>query len=184
MIVMKFGGTSVQDAQAIDRVAAIVRERLTERPTKMLAWANVLNPNNHPAPEARNELAHPEASNAKPEGWVSQEMHLSPVGAAQGNSAPYPIANKVTSPTLCPPAIQVSGHDLSRAVNIQKNMGFSPGTKNFQGLKAISFRFRTARLKSCPDTCRSQGNNIVLFSSASPNALLRASVSPWWGLSR
>jgi len=28
MIVMKFGGTSVQDAQAIDRVAAIVRERL------------------------------------------------------------------------------------------------------------------------------------------------------------
>jgi hypothetical protein len=27
MIVMKFGGTSVQDAQAIDRVAAIVRER-------------------------------------------------------------------------------------------------------------------------------------------------------------
>ena len=28
MIVMKFDGTSVQDAQAIDRVAAIVRERL------------------------------------------------------------------------------------------------------------------------------------------------------------
>jgi hypothetical protein len=28
MIVMKFGGTSVQDAQAIDRSAAIVRERL------------------------------------------------------------------------------------------------------------------------------------------------------------
>ena len=28
MIVMKFGGTSVQDAQAIDRVAAIVRDRL------------------------------------------------------------------------------------------------------------------------------------------------------------
>jgi hypothetical protein len=28
MIVMKFGGTSVQDAQTIDRIAAIVRERL------------------------------------------------------------------------------------------------------------------------------------------------------------
>jgi hypothetical protein len=199
MIMMKFSGASVQDAQAIDRVAAIVRERLPERSARTSALANALTPNNGPAPEARKSLApgpptraifawrgggHPEASNAKPEGWVSQEMHLSPVGAAQGNSAPYPIANKVTSPTLCPPAIQVSGHDLSRAVNIQKNMGFSPGTKNFQGLKAISFRFRTARLKSCPDTCRSQGNNIVLFSSASPNALLRASVSPWWGLSR
>jgi aspartate kinase len=32
MIVMKFGGTSVEDAQAIDRVAAIVRERLPEKP--------------------------------------------------------------------------------------------------------------------------------------------------------
>jgi aspartate kinase len=32
MIVMKFGGTSVQDAQAIDRAAAIVRERLPEKP--------------------------------------------------------------------------------------------------------------------------------------------------------
>src|SRR5260221_7601859 len=32
MIVMKFGGPSVQDAKAIDRVAAIVRERLHERP--------------------------------------------------------------------------------------------------------------------------------------------------------
>lgn len=32
MIVMKFGGTSVQDAQAIARVAEIVRGRLAERP--------------------------------------------------------------------------------------------------------------------------------------------------------
>lgn len=32
MIVMKFGGTSVQDARAIDRVANIVRERLPETP--------------------------------------------------------------------------------------------------------------------------------------------------------
>ena len=31
MIVMKFGGTSVQDAEAIDRVAAIVRERILGR---------------------------------------------------------------------------------------------------------------------------------------------------------
>ena len=32
MIVMKFGGTSVQDAQAITRVTEIVRSRLEERP--------------------------------------------------------------------------------------------------------------------------------------------------------
>ena len=31
MIVMKFGGASVQDAQAIDRAAAIVRERLQRK---------------------------------------------------------------------------------------------------------------------------------------------------------
>ena len=37
MIVMKFGGTSVQDAQAIDRVAAIVRERLEERPVVVVS---------------------------------------------------------------------------------------------------------------------------------------------------
>src|SRR5262245_46757464 len=37
MIVMKFGGTSVQDAQAIDRVAAIVRERATERPAVVVS---------------------------------------------------------------------------------------------------------------------------------------------------
>jgi aspartate kinase len=32
MIVMKFGGTSVQDSSAIDRVASIVRQRLSQRP--------------------------------------------------------------------------------------------------------------------------------------------------------
>ncbi len=32
MIVMKFGGTSVEDAKAIDRVASIVKSRLAERP--------------------------------------------------------------------------------------------------------------------------------------------------------
>src|ERR1043166_6308813 len=37
MIVMKFGGTSVQDAEAIDRVAAIVRERLPERPVVVVS---------------------------------------------------------------------------------------------------------------------------------------------------
>ena len=37
MIVMKFGGTSVQDAQAIDRVAAIVRERLHEQPVVVVS---------------------------------------------------------------------------------------------------------------------------------------------------
>src|SRR5215467_9422810 len=37
MIVMKFGGTSVQDAHAIDRVAAIVRERLADRPVVVVS---------------------------------------------------------------------------------------------------------------------------------------------------
>ncbi len=37
MIVMKFGGTSVRDAQAIDRVAAIARERLSEKPVVVVS---------------------------------------------------------------------------------------------------------------------------------------------------
>jgi len=37
MIVMKFGGTSVQDAKAIDRVAAIVRERQGQRPVVVVS---------------------------------------------------------------------------------------------------------------------------------------------------
>ena len=37
MIVMKFGGTSVQDAEAIDRIAAIVRERAHERPVVVVS---------------------------------------------------------------------------------------------------------------------------------------------------
>ncbi|HET6934226.1 MAG TPA: lysine-sensitive aspartokinase 3, partial [Candidatus Angelobacter sp.] len=37
MIVMKFGGTSVQDAEAIDRVAAIVRDRLKEKPVVVVS---------------------------------------------------------------------------------------------------------------------------------------------------
>ena len=37
MIVMKFGGTSVQDAEAIDRAAAIVRERLPEVPVVVVS---------------------------------------------------------------------------------------------------------------------------------------------------
>jgi len=37
MIVMKFGGTSVQDAHAIDRVAAIVRDRLAEKPVVIVS---------------------------------------------------------------------------------------------------------------------------------------------------
>ncbi len=37
MIVMKFGGTSVQDAKAIDRVASIVKERLPQRPVVVVS---------------------------------------------------------------------------------------------------------------------------------------------------
>jgi len=37
MMVMKFGGTSVQDAEAIDRAAAIVRERVPEKPVVIVS---------------------------------------------------------------------------------------------------------------------------------------------------
>ena len=37
MIVMKFGGTSVQDARAIERVAGIVHERLAQRPVVVVS---------------------------------------------------------------------------------------------------------------------------------------------------
>lgn len=37
MIVMKFGGTSVQDAAAIDRAACIVKERLAQRPVVVVS---------------------------------------------------------------------------------------------------------------------------------------------------
>jgi aspartate kinase len=37
MLVMKFGGTSVQDAKAIDRVASIVKSRLTQHPVVVVS---------------------------------------------------------------------------------------------------------------------------------------------------
>ena len=37
MIVMKFGGTSVQDAEAIDRAARIVKERLPQKPVVVVS---------------------------------------------------------------------------------------------------------------------------------------------------
>ncbi len=37
MIVMKFGGTSVEDANAIDRVAGIVKSRLPEKPVVVVS---------------------------------------------------------------------------------------------------------------------------------------------------
>ena len=37
MIVMKFGGTSVESAEAIERVAAIVRDRLARRPVVVVS---------------------------------------------------------------------------------------------------------------------------------------------------
>ena|SRR6478609_9332865 len=118
MIVMKCGGTSVQDAQAIDRAAAIVHER---RQRKIFS-----------------------------------------------------------SPQFCPTTRQVSGHEFTRAAQPQNIAGFSPCKKDFQGLKANSSTPFTARLKSCPDTCPDQGNDLVLFSSAPPTTLLHASVPPWW----
>src|ERR1700726_5247394 len=45
MIVMKFGGTSVEDARAIERVAAIVKGRLAQRPVVVVsAMAKVTDP--------------------------------------------------------------------------------------------------------------------------------------------
>ena len=37
MIVIKFGGTSVQDAQAIGRVISIVEDRLAEKPVVVVS---------------------------------------------------------------------------------------------------------------------------------------------------
>src|SRR5580704_5560145 len=37
MIVMKFGGTSVQDSVAIDRVASIVKDRLAQKPVVVVS---------------------------------------------------------------------------------------------------------------------------------------------------
>jgi hypothetical protein len=113
MIVMEFGGTSVQNAQAIDCVEAIV----LEHPTNMAAKK------------------------------------------------------------------QVSGHEFTRAVQPKKNLGFSPCRKTPQGLKAGVLLPQTARLKSCPDTCLAARSKKVLPQNKNCSAFLRASVSPWWGLS-
>jgi hypothetical protein len=138
MIVMKLGGASAQDAEAIGRVAVIVRELL--------------------------------------------QLEI------------------FSSPKLRPTTSQVSGHEFTRAVQPKKNLGFSPCDKTpHQDPKAKFFLPDTARLKSCPDTCLGRETHIVLFNSASPIfslrfsapprlrgglAFLRASVPPWWGLSR
>jgi len=37
MIVMKFGGTSVEDAAAIERAAGMVRERVPEKPVVVVS---------------------------------------------------------------------------------------------------------------------------------------------------
>src|SRR5947208_16029130 len=37
MIVMKFGGTSVEDAKAIERTAAIVKRRLSQKPVVLVS---------------------------------------------------------------------------------------------------------------------------------------------------
>jgi hypothetical protein len=194
MIVMKFGGTSVQNAQAIDRVAAIVREHLHENLATISALTNTLAPGNNPAPKARKSLAqgsptraifawrgggHPEASNAKPEGWVGHKMRSSPVGATQNIALPCLTDNLFPSSTFRPTEKQVSGHEFTRAVQPKKNTGFSPCSRP-QGLKAKFLEPHTARLKSCPDTYPDQGNDTVLLTSPTPLAFLRASVPPWW----
>ena len=42
MIVMKFGGTSVEDAAAIERVAGIVGERLAQQPVVIVSAFGLL----------------------------------------------------------------------------------------------------------------------------------------------
>jgi len=86
-------------------------------------------------------------------------------------------------PAIMPAKKHVSGHEFTRAVKTKKNLGCSPFHKTPQGLKAKVLLPQTARLKSCPDTCHHQRNRIVLLTNKFPIAFLRASVSPWWGLS-
>jgi hypothetical protein len=208
MIVMKFGGTSVQDAQVIDRLAAIVRERLSERPARTSALANSLTPDDDPAPEARKSLApgpptraifawrgggHPEASNEKSEGWVSQEMHLSPVGAAQGSPTAFRIATLLPSSTMPQKTRQLSGHDFSRAVQPKKRRHpdlpsmrtrFHQCSSRGEGPCVSSYSSRLPKQK-VPRVC-SQADEIAcsLTTLGMTIRFLRASVSPWWGLSR
>ena len=54
MIVMKFGGTSVQDAKAIDRVGQIVQGRLADRPIVVVSAIVRILP---PAPRSGAPLA-------------------------------------------------------------------------------------------------------------------------------
>jgi hypothetical protein len=178
--------------------------------TKISKTAKSLAPQGNPAPQARKSLApgsptraifawrgggHPEASNAKPEGWVGYKMKSSPVGATHESPAPRLTANEILSSKLCPTTRQVSGHEFTRAAQPQNIAGFSPCEKDFQGLKANSSTPFTARLKSCPDTCLSHGRQLVVAAqlpmtvikflashlpSRNCSALLRVSVSPWW----
>jgi hypothetical protein len=168
-------------------VAAI----MPERPARTSSFANALIPNNDPAPEARKSLApgpptraifawrgggHPEASNAKPEGWVGHKVQSSPVGATPKNSPPCLTDNLFPSSTLCPQKRQVSGHEFTRAVKTKKNSGFSPCSK-FQGLKAKFLVSHTARLKSCPDTCLGEKSKFLINSRLRP-VFLRVSAPP------
>ena len=70
MIVIKFGGTSVQDAQAIGRVISIVEDRLAEKPVVVVsALARVTRLLVKIAEEAKNE---PETVKSAP--------HNTPIG--------------------------------------------------------------------------------------------------------
>ena len=194
MIVMKFGATSVQDAQAIDRVAAIVCERRHENLTTISALTIMLATGNDPAPEARSRLApgpptraifawrgggHPETSNAKPEGWVGHKIEPSPVGASQKIILPCLTDNLFPSSTFHPKKKQVSGHEFTRAVQQKKRLGFSPCKKTPRGLKAKLLESHTARLKSCPDTCLARvWMPMSTLSCYLPLALLHLSASP------
>ena len=209
MIVMKFGGTSVQDAQAIDRVAAIVREHLQLeifpspklRPTtKQVSghdFSRAVQPQNilgfSPCKKDRlnftvlrlRSLNRPAFfRTSAPSWWVGYKMRSSPVGAAQESHTAFKIANTFPSPRRRATTTQVSGHEFTRAVQPQNISGFSPCEKDSQGLKANPSRPFTARLKSCPDTCLAIEEKTVVLNSTSPMAVLRASVPPWWRLSR
>ena len=141
-------------------------------------WANTFSPDKNRAPEARNRLAHPEASNAKPEGWVRHTARSSPVGATQENA--HPTATLFPSPKLRPATRQVSGHEFTRAVQPQNIPGFSPCHKKPQGLKADYWKPPMARLKSCPDTCLAARSRKVPAKDIHLSVFLRASASPRW----
>ena len=87
MIVMKFGGTSVQDAQAIDRVAAIVRERLPERPVVVISALAKITDQLLAMAAAAGAILEPDSESAadSPPDWTALEGAAAARARAEGS---------------------------------------------------------------------------------------------------